>query len=68
MRIEIGVTHEIMINGDKAWVKLGITDDVEGASADIDVAIRQLSDKVNKKIIEVIENTVHTVENYEVNK
>lgn len=61
--IEIGVTHQITISGDNAWVKLSVSDDVPN-DMNLDLAIDNLAKKVNEKIIDVIENTVHTVENY----
>jgi len=62
-RIEIGITHEVTIKGDKSWVRLAITNDVD--PADLDVEIDSLAEKVNKKLISVIEQTVETVENYQ---
>jgi hypothetical protein len=64
-RIEIGVTHQITINGDNAWVKLSITDDYEiTGPSDLDLFVNDLSKKVNDQIIRVIEQTVETVDNY----
>ena len=63
MRIEIGVTHQIQINGDNAWVKLSVEDEVS-QSVELSDAVSALSDKVNKEIIKVIENTVETVNEY----
>lgn len=73
MKIEIGITHEVVINGDKSWIRLAITDDFdctdyESSSArdkDLDKAIDALSKKVNEKVIAVIEQTVKTVEEYQ---
>jgi hypothetical protein len=63
VKIEVGITHEVVINGDKSWVRLSITDDVpEGIDPDIHLAF--VSKKVNEKLIEVIEQTVETVNNY----
>ena len=66
MRIEIGITHEVTIKGDKSWVRLAISDDYEVQdNKDIDKAIDSLAEKVNKKLIDVIEQTVETVSNYQ---
>jgi len=68
MRIEIGITHEVTIKGDKSWVRLAITDDVEAndkLGRDVDAAIDALAEKVNTKLIEIIEQTVETVSNYQ---
>jgi len=67
-RLEIGITHEIKINGDKAWVRLSISDDYEFGDKferDVDAAVSALSEKVNKQLIRVIEQTVETVNNYQ---
>jgi len=63
MNIEIGITHEIVINGDKSWVKLGITHEFPN-DTNIYSAVEVLSEKVNQQLIKVIEQTVETVENY----
>lgn len=66
-RVEIGITHEVVINGDRSWVRLSIADDYEFSDKlgrDLDRAVSELSEKVNTKLIEVVENTVDTVENY----
>jgi len=66
VRIEIGITHEVTIKGDKSWVRLAISDDYEVQdNKDIDKAIDSLAEKVNKKLIDVIEQTVETVSNYQ---
>lgn len=67
-RIEIGITHEVVINGDKSWIRLSIADDYEierGQSKQLDDAVNELSKKVNEKVIAVIEQTVKTVEEYQ---
>lgn len=63
-RIEIGVTHEVVINHDKAWIRLAISDDVDD-STDMDQAIDALSDKVNARVLDVIQHTVETIDKYE---
>lgn len=66
-RIEIGITHEVLINGDKSWIRLSISDDydVSQTEMDVDAAVDALAKKVNAKLIDVIETTVETVENYQ---
>lgn len=61
--IEVGVTHQITINGDNAWIKLSVSDTLPDGT-DLDSAVDQLGQKVNQKIIDVIETTVATVEKY----
>jgi hypothetical protein len=75
-RIEIGITHEVVINGDKSWVRLAISDDYDIAPSDptagvvpnrvhnLDEAVSDLSRKVNQKLLDVVEQTVETVTNY----
>lgn len=63
MMIEVGVTHQITINGDNAWIKLSVSDTLPDGT-DLDSAVDQLGQKVNQKIIDVIETTVATVEKY----
>jgi hypothetical protein len=62
-RIEIGITHEVVINGDKSWIRLSVTDEVP-ESMDPDPAIDALAVRVNEKLIDVIETTVKTVNDY----
>lgn len=68
-RIEIGITHEVTINGDKSWIRLSIADDYELSSASKTTDINDLTDAlaviVNAKLIDVIEQTVKTVEEYQ---
>lgn len=62
-RVEIGITHELKINGDKSWVKLGVVDDFpEGV--DLSGAIATMGEKVNEELIKVIQQTVDTVNKY----
>jgi hypothetical protein len=75
-RIEIGITHEIVINGDKSWIRLAIADDYEIAPEDpasgivpnkvkdLDTAVEDLSKKVNEHLIKVVQDTVETVNKY----
>jgi hypothetical protein len=67
-RLEIGITHEVKINGDKSWIKLSICDEYEFSDKlgrDLEEAVSDLSEKVNQQLIKVIEKTVETVENYQ---
>jgi RNAse (barnase) inhibitor barstar len=67
-RLEIGITHEVKINGDKSWIKLSISDEFEFGDKfdrDLDAAVSALSEKVNQQLIKVIEQTVETVNNYQ---
>lgn len=61
--VEISVTHELHISGDKAWVKLGVSREVEFGET-LEDAIAATSSLVNEQIIKVIEETVETVEKY----
>lgn len=61
-RISISVTHNIYINGDPSWVKLEVTDDVEDELAA--EAIDKLSEEVNRKVLDVVQDTVNTVKSF----
>lgn len=63
-RIEIGVTHEVIINGDKSWVRLNIAEDLD-ADVSIDEAIDALAAKVNRKLLDVVEATVETINEFD---
>jgi hypothetical protein len=50
-RIEYGVTHEIDVDGEKAWVRYGVNASVvEGESAE--AATRRLVDFVNAAVLQ----------------
>lgn len=71
MKIEIGITHEVKINGDNSWIRLAITDDYDFSDKlgrDLDGAVSDLAEKVNQQLIKVIEKTVETVNNYDSNR
>lgn len=65
--VEVGVTHQIKIGREEAWVKVGVSLDKESHET-IEYAIDRASKIVNKKIVDVIETTVDTVHNYERNQ
>lgn len=62
--IEIGVTHEVQINREKAWIKFGITSKVQPEES-TDEAISRVSSIIDNKIISIIESAVSTVTEYE---
>jgi len=62
-KVEIGVTHQIKIGHESAWIKLSVTDDNE-KYGDIDDAIDVLTVKVNQRIFDIIEETVESVEEF----
>jgi hypothetical protein len=62
-KVEIGVTHQIKIGREDAWIKLSITDEHE-KYGDIDDAIDVLTVKVNQRIFDIIEETVESVKAY----
>jgi len=63
-RIELSITHQIVINGDNSWVKLGVDSQVL-KDENSDTAIERVTNLVNEKIIKIIEKTVETVNSYE---
>lgn len=62
--IEVGVTHQIRIGSEQAWIKLGVTTKVQSYET-ADEALQRVSDLVTEKVIQVIEQTVDVVERYE---
>jgi hypothetical protein len=56
VKIEIGVTHQIRIDGESAWIKLSIEAECN--------ALEALSEYVNEKVIEICAQTASTVQNY----
>lgn len=64
-RIEIGVTHEVIINGDKSWVRLSVAEDIDDGIDDLNSAIDALAAKVNRKLLDVVEATVETINEYD---
>lgn len=63
--VEIGITHEFVIEGEKCWVRLAITKQTESDSDKaIQLAAEDLSEQVNKELIKVIEDTIEAKKNY----
>jgi hypothetical protein len=62
VKIEVGVTHQIRIDGESAWIKLSIEDECN--AKDMDDALEALSTYVNDKVIEICAQTASTVQNY----
>lgn len=64
-QVEVGVTHQIKIGREDAWIKVSVTLDNEDES--IAQTIDRASAVVNQKIFDVINQTVKAVESYERN-
>jgi hypothetical protein len=64
---DVAVTHQIKIGRESAWVKVGVTLDVERHS-DIESTIETANRLVQRKVMAVIEDTVATVNKYEEKK
>ena len=62
--IEVSVTHEIKIGYEKAWGKVGITHDCAPGEKYRD-EIDRIDSIVQRKVLDVIQSTVQTVENFE---
>lgn len=62
-QVEVGVTHQIKIGREDAWIKVSVTLDNEDES--IAKTIDRASAVVNQKIFDVINQTVNAVEKYE---
>lgn len=64
--VEVSVSHQVVINGQDAWVKLSVHKDATNEKDwGIEEAIEQANEIVQRKIIEVIENTAQTVMDWE---
>lgn len=61
--VEVGITHEIKIHGDKTWVKVGMTASVDENETTED-AHAQLSEIVQSAVMKEVATTVNTVEEY----
>lgn len=67
MKIKVGVTHQIRINGDNAWIKLEVEDEftsTDKLGRDVDDFMDNLALHVNEKVIEICQQTAETVERY----
>lgn len=62
--ISMSVTHQIDINGDPAWVKLGVNRKVQ-PNEDYVLAFATVNAMIQFKIIEAIEATAQTVIDWE---
>ena len=61
--VEVGVTHQIKIGREDAWVKIGINLDVL-PNEEVTTTVDRASEIANEKIVEVIEEVVRTVNGY----
>lgn len=59
-RLEISVTHEVMIDGEKSWVKYGVSGSV-GPNESEETARKRASEHVNKGVLATLGETVETV-------
>lgn len=65
--VEVGVTHQIKIDRQDAWIKTSVTLDVPDG-VHIEDQIDEASEIVNKKVLDVIEQTVATVQKFKTEK
>ncbi len=65
--VEVAVTHQIRIGHDPAWIKVGVNLDYNPdlPNYTIEDQIDRATRIVNDKVIDAIEQTVLTVNNYE---
>lgn len=62
-QIEIGITHEIKIHGDKSWVKVGMIADLDEHVTTED-ARTELSELVQQAVMDEVGATVSKVKEY----
>ena len=60
-RVTVGITHEIIVNGDKSWVKLEYSGKVDINETSEDT-IQRVSSLVNTELLHIITNTVKLIE------
>ena len=58
--VEVAITHEIVIDGEKSWIKYGVSTRVEPGESWTE-ARERASIHVNKGVMETIKETVETV-------
>ena len=65
--VEVAVTHQVKIGREQAWIKVGVNLDhnPDQRGWTIQDTIDRATDIVNEKVIDAIEKTVATVNNYE---
>lgn len=65
--VEVAVTHQIKIGRDLAWIKVGVVLDhnPDKENYTVEDHIDEATQLVNRKIIDTIETTVKTVNDYE---
>lgn len=62
--ITVGVTHQIEINNDRAWVKLEYTTEVLDGEG-FEGAAERANQAIQDKIVNIIESSAKTVIDYE---
>ncbi len=60
MTVEVGVTHEIVIDGEKSWVRYAVSSEVEPGET-LETARERVSEHVNQGVLAVIQETVESV-------
>jgi hypothetical protein len=63
-RVSVGVTHQVRIGREDAWIKLEVVTDVT-INEDTEDAVDRANEIVQRKIFEVITSTVEAVKAFE---
>lgn len=58
--VECGVTHEVVIDGEKSWVRYAVNSQVRDGET-VEEARERVSREVNTGVLDVIRQTVETV-------
>jgi len=66
-RVSVGVTHQVRIGREDAWIKLQVDTDVN-INEDTEDAVDRANQVIQRKIFEVITSTVEAVEAFEEKK
>lgn len=63
-QVEVSVTHQIKIGREDSWVKIGVSSEVRDDET-LDTAIDRVDMVIQRKIFDVVNNTVAAVNKYE---
>lgn len=65
--VEVGVTHQVRIGKEDSWIKLSVALD-RTDNETIDETIYRASSIANKRVLNIVEQTVKSVQDFERNQ
>lgn len=63
-RVEVGITHQVRIGREDSWIKLSVALD-RTDNETIDDAIYRASSIANQRVLNIVEQTVKSVQDFE---